>query len=208
MAIPDDYLATSKPEPLEAVAARLRDGDLLLCSARDPFSRLIGWATKSPWTHVALAQRWPQLGRILVFEAVQSLGVRAIPIERFIAESSTGRRPYPGRIVLARHDELYRRCEAGGAALQRLADFSIGRLGDRFAPGEIVKIGVRIVLGRLNFRLPETMGPKDEFICSEYVARCFDAIGIPPPWDGLGFIAPSDFASAPETRAMAEIKTR
>ena len=61
MPISDDVLRTLKPEPLADVQGRVRDGDLLLCSGRDPFSRLIGWATKSPWTHVALAYRWPGL---------------------------------------------------------------------------------------------------------------------------------------------------
>ena len=90
MAIEDSFLHTAKAEPLEAVSRRIRDGDLLLCSAYDPFSKLIGWATKSPWSHVALAYRWPHLGRIMVFEAVQSIGVRTVPIGKFISQSSTG----------------------------------------------------------------------------------------------------------------------
>jgi hypothetical protein len=33
-------------------------------------------------------------------------------------------------------------------------------------------------------------------------------VGIEIPWDGLGFIAPADFARDPKTRAIAQIKTR
>jgi hypothetical protein len=103
MAIADDVLTTLKAEPLAAVHARIRDGDILLCSGHDPFSRLIGWATRSPWTHVALAYRWPDLNRIMVFESVQQFGVRTVTLRRFCSESSTGQKPYPGKIVLARH---------------------------------------------------------------------------------------------------------
>ena len=42
-------------------------------------------------------------------------------------------------------------------------------------------------------------------ICSEFVAKAFDAAGVTIPWDGLGFIAPSDFANAPEVEAIAQV---
>ncbi len=205
MAIDDNVLKTLKPEPLDAVRARIRDGDLLLCSGKDPFSRLIGWATHSPWTHVALACRWPDLRRIVVFEAVQHIGVRAVTIERFISQSSSGVKPYPGKIVLARHDGY---AGKGAAGTRRLADFATDRLGDRFNPGETLKIATRIALGRTGRKMPRFLGPKDEFICSEYVARCLHAAGIEIPWDGRGFIAPADFACDPDIRALAQIKTR
>jgi hypothetical protein len=207
MAIDDDFLRTAKAEPLEAVARRVRDGDLLLCAAHDPFSKLIGWATKSPWSHVAMAYRWPALGRIMVFEAVQTIGVRIVPISRFISQSSTGQKPYPGKIVLARHDDFSEKSAQHGAALGRMVDFAVEHLGDRFAPGEILRIGARICAGRLGMKMPKTLGPRDEFICSEYVAKCFEAIGVEVKWDGLGFIAPADFANDPKTRALAKIKT-
>jgi hypothetical protein len=206
MTIADGYLHTQKAEPLEAVARRIRDGDLLLCSAHDPFSRLIEWATKSPWSHVALAYRWPALGKIMVFEAVQTIGVRTVPIETFLSQTSTGQKPFPGQIVLARHDAFSEMSGRRGAALGRMIDFAIGHLGDRFAPGEIARIGLRICADRLGMKMPRMLGPRDEFICSEYVAKCFEVIGVPVEWDGLGFIAPCDFANDPQTRAIAKFK--
>jgi hypothetical protein len=209
MAIADDVLTSMNPEPLDAVARRVRDGDLLLCSGNDPFSRLIGWATRSPWTHVALAYRWPGIGRVMVFESVQQLGVRAVPLGRFISQSSTGQKPYPGSIVLARHaDYADRAGKHGSAAMKRLADFAVDRFGDRFAGTEILRIAMRICLGRLDRSMPRALGPRDAFICSEYVARCYQAVGIEIPWDGLGFIAPADFARDPKTRAIARFRTR
>lgn len=209
MAIDDKVLKTLKPQPLSVVARRIRDGDILLCSGNDPFSRLIGWATKSPWTHVAVAYRWPALGRIMVFECVQKLGVRAVPLETFISQSSTGKKPYPGKIILARYEGYAEKGgKPGSAAMGRLAEFAVDRFGQPFAPMEIAKIGARICLGSLNRPMPKSLGPKDEFICSEYAARCFKAVGIEIEWDGLGFIAPADFARDPHTRAIAQIKTQ
>ena len=42
MAIEDDVLTRLKPEPLDAIKGRIRDGDILLCSGNDAFSKLIG----------------------------------------------------------------------------------------------------------------------------------------------------------------------
>lgn len=209
MAIDDNILRTLKPEPLSAIAGRIRDGDILLCAGNDPFSKLIGWATRSPWTHVALAYRWPALGRIMVFESVQTLGVRTVPLAKFISQSSTGKKPYPGKIILARHDDYaHKGGKSGSAAMRRLADFAVDRFGQPFAAMEILKIAARICVGSLHRKMPKSLGPKNEFICSEYAAKCFEAVGIEILWDGLGFIAPADFARDPKTRAIAQFKTR
>ncbi|MHB8527998.1 MAG: hypothetical protein ACYC8V_00620 [Caulobacteraceae bacterium] len=207
MAISDDVLTTLAPEPLERISRKVRDGDILLCSAHDPFSRLIGWSTKSPWTHVAFAWRWPGLKRIMAFECVQRIGVRTVPLVRFISQTSSGAHPYPGKIVLARHEDFAER-KKGMKAMTRLADYAADRIGDRFSNGEVVKIATRIIVGRLDRRMPRSLGPDDEFICSEYVARCFEAIGIQIQWDGLGFIAPADFALDPKIAAVARFRTR
>ena len=140
--IEDDVLTKLKQEPLSAIAGRVRDGDLLLCSGNDPFSRLIGWATASPWTHVALAYRWPSLGRIMVFESVQTLGV--LHRCRLAATCSFARskhRPsalHPGFKIILAVD--YRRAawQASGSAAMtaRLADFCrIDRFSDPAAVG-------------------------------------------------------------------------
>jgi hypothetical protein len=208
MAIRDDVLKTMKPQPLERVRRRIRDGDLLLCAGHDPFSRLISWATGSPWSHIAIAYRWPGIGRIMVFESVERIGVRAVPLKTFISQSSSGKKPYPGKILLARHSEMAERLGASGSrAAKAMADKAVDHLGDHFAPAEIAKIGARILLGAANIKMPRRLGPRNEFICSEYVARCMLALDIQIPWDGRGFIAPSDFAASPKVHALAQIKT-
>ncbi len=134
--------------------------------------------------------------------------MRTVPLESFISRSSEGTEPYPGKIVLARHAQMAERLGRSGMTGARLADVAVDRFGYPFAPQEIVKIGLRIVLGAARVRLPKTLGPKNAFICSEYVGKCMEAVGVQIPWDGKGFIAPSDFANCDEVHALAQFKTR
>ena len=97
----------------------------------------------------------------MVFESVQQLGVRTVPLNTFIAQSSTGQKPYPGKIILARHEDYAAKGgDAGSVAAKRMADFAVDRFGDPFAPGEIVKIGMRICMGRLNGKMPKSLGSR------------------------------------------------
>ena len=198
----DDVLRSLKAQPLSEIAPLVKDGDLLLCAAHDPFSRLIGWSTKSPWTHVAVAWRWPGADEILALECVQHIGVRAVTLEKFTTQTSSGTTPYPGKIVLARRSGL-----DGEAQREALIAEGLDHLGDRFDGREIVRIGLRIVAGRLDRKTPRLLLPRTEFICSEYVDVCFKAAGLDFTWDGLGFIAPCDIARDERVEAVARFET-
>jgi hypothetical protein len=205
MAIDPDVLSQLPPRPYAEVRREVRDGDILLCSANDSFSRLIRWSTRSPWSHVALAFQMQEVGRVIVLECVEKLGVRAVPLSSFVARTSNGTEPYPGRILLARHAGMAAKSRA--KPLKKMAEFAFGRLGDRFSHAEVLKIALRIVLSRFDVRLHPSLGPRDEFICSEYVARCLATVGLEFPWDGLGFMAPADIAREPRLEAVAQIRT-
>lgn len=205
MTIPPDILQTLKPQAYADVREQVRDGDILLCSARDPFSRLIRWATKSPWSHVALAFRLPHIDRVIVLECVERLGVRAAPLSSFVTRTSSGTTPYPGQILLVRHAALQQR--SSDAHLKKIYKFALDRCGAKFAGKEILKIGARIIAGRFVKKMPKSLGPDDEYICSEYVARCFEQIGVQISWDQEGFIAPCDFANDAKIQAVAQIRT-
>jgi hypothetical protein len=183
----------------------VRDGDLLLCSANDSFSRLIRWATKSPWSHVAIAYRLEEIDRVIVLECVEKIGVRAVPLSSFISRTSSGEHPYPGRILLARHQGMA--AKSRRKPWRKIAGFTFGRLGDQFSGIEICKIALRIAASRFGRRLHPRLRPRDEFICSEYVARCFKAVGVEIAWDGKGFVAPCDIAADPRVEAVAQVRT-
>lgn len=205
MPIAADALQSLPPRPYSEVRAQVRDGDILMCSADDSFSRLIRWATRSPWSHCALAFRMEEIERVIVLECVEKMGVRAVPLSAFIARTSSGVEPYPGKILLARHRGMA--AKSRRHAIQRMAGFAFDRLGDRFSKAEVGKIALRIALGRFDARLHPSLQAKNEFICSEYVARCLAEVGLEVSWDGLGFIAPADFAADPQIDAVAQIKT-
>ena len=207
MTISDDCLTTLPAEPLSRITRRIRDGDILLCAATDLGSRLISWSTHSTWSHVALAYRWGSLGRVMALESVHTIGVRAVPLATFIKRTSSGVQPYPGKIVLARHMDFQARIKADPDAMRRMGDFAVDRFGDPFAGGEILKIGARVLLGRTGIKTPKRLAAHDEFICSEYVAKCLEKVGIDIPWDGRGFIAPGDFALDPKVKAVARFRT-
>jgi hypothetical protein len=205
MAIDPDVLESLRPQPYAEIRGQVRDGDILLCSATDAFSRLIRWATRSPWSHVAVAYRLEEIDRVIVLECVEKIGVRAVPLSSFISRTSNGKHPYPGKILLARHRAMA--AKSRHKPWRKIATFAFNRLGDKFSPGEIARIGLRIAISRFHRRLHPSLGPKNEFICSEYVARCFKTVGVEIPWDGLGFVAPADIAKDPRVEAVAQIKT-
>ncbi len=152
-----------------------------------------------------MAFRLDEIDRVIVLECVEKIGVRAVAFSSFVRKSPLGREPYPGRILLARHAGMG--AKSRQKPLRRMAEFAFDRLGDRFSQAEMAKIALRIVLGRFNIKLHPSLGPDDEFICSEYVAKTFQKVGIEFPWDGRGFIAPSDIAADPKVTAVAQVQT-
>ncbi len=206
MTVPDDALSTLKPTPYSRVRAEVQDGDLLLCSAHDPMSKVIRWATRTQWSHVAMAFRIQSIDRVMVLESVEHFGVRTVPLSSFIRTTSSGVSPYPGRILLARHEAFH-----GPSATRRMkaaAEFGFSRLGDPFSNREMLKIVLRVLFGRLNRKMPRSLGPHDEFICSEFVARAYAKAGVKIAWDGLGFIGPGDIAADPKVAAVLQVRTR
>jgi len=54
----------------------------------------------------------------------------------------------------------------------------------------------------------EKIEPDREFICSEYVARCYEHVGLDIQWNQLGFVAPSDFAADANFDLVAVLKQK
>ena len=194
MSIPNDVLEAMPPVPFAKLRETLRDGDIVLCQGRDPFSKLIQWSTKSPWSHVGMVFRLDSLDQVIVLEAVEKIGVRAVDLSDFVSRDSGGAHPYPGKILFVRHRDL--KGDVTDPRVVELAKFAFGKLGCKFAPREIAKIAMRIADARLfgNRKTPNFLSSDDEFICSEFVAGAYHQAGLTIPWDGLGFVAPSDIA--------------
>ena len=201
MSLPNTILDHTPLLQFEAVRSVVQTGDLFLCSGQAGMSRLIRFATHSPWSHVAVAVRVESIDRVLVCESVEKIGVRALPLHTFLFGVG-GRKPYPGKVLLARQAELN---AASVPALKAMTDFALDQLGDPFALADIVKIAARILWGATEQPTPAALEAQDEYICSEYVALCFEKAGVKIPWDGRGFIAPCDFAFDPAASAIGQV---
>ncbi len=203
MPVPASALTDLPPLTYAELRAQVRTGDIAICSGTQLFSRAIRWATGSPWSHVALILRVEEIDRVFVLEAVERIGVRMLPLSRFVIEDSARHRPYPGDIVIARHADFGER--ATPAALAKMLLFATDRLGAPFDLRDMTKITLRVLAGRFGIDLPRMLRSTDEFICSEYVACCLAQVGIEVQWDGHGFIGPSDFARDPQIDPVARV---
>ncbi|MBV9576860.1 MAG: hypothetical protein JO149_09575 [Gammaproteobacteria bacterium] len=178
------------------VRQTLRSGDILLCSGNSMFSTLIKEATNSQWSHVAFILRLDVINRIMVLESVESIGVRTIPLSSYACDYNGTGKGYPGRVLLARHQQVH---ESDISKLSRLA---IDLLGYPYHADEIVHIATRLGLATLGFHEhPDSMKQR-AFLCSEYAQVCFESIGIHINYNPAGFIAPADFARDPQVKPL------
>ncbi len=172
--------------------ARLQTGDVLLCSGRGVFSELIQQATDSLWSHVALIVRLDAIDRIMLFESVETFGVRAVPLSRYLTHYAQDR-PYPGGLVVVRHRTFA--SVSSAISVQRMLQFAVDQFGSAYNRQEIVRIAARILGNSLQTPVAHRKETAlKEFICSEYVAACFEQAGVALAAGDRGYVSPADFA--------------
>jgi hypothetical protein len=203
MPIANDIFDTLPSTPYAAARDQICNGDILLCSGTEPFSELIKAATSSLWSHVGFIWRVADVDRILVLESVENAGCRAIALSSKINGVADVHDPYKGRMLIARHAQFASLVDT--AKFTDMTRFAVDRFGAPYAPLEVARIAARIGLGMLKRPMAEPLKPQHEYICSEYAAECYGAIGITIAWNGDGFIAPCDFALDPEVSAVLHI---
>ncbi len=187
---------------------RIKNGDVLLCSGSGIFSTIIQQFTDSIWSHVGFILRLDEIDRIMVLESVENIGVRTVPLSKYLNDYDSKGHPYPGGIAIIRHREFESRVNR--EALKRLSQFAVDLFGYPYDKDEIVKIAARIMASKIPFSddAYERIKQDREFICSEYVYRCYSSIGIEIKWDKRGFIAPSNFAEDDNFELLCVIKKK
>lgn len=181
---------------------QVRSGDILLCAGSSPFSTLIQKATNSVWSHVAFILRVDAIDRIMVLESVESVGVRTIPLSSYVRDYNATSKGYPGRVMLARHNEIKTK------SMAKFSRSAINFLGYPYGTDEIVRIATRISMHALGLHtLEPEHSKKREFICSEYAYACFKSVGVHINPQRAGFITPADFALSPEIKPICFIET-
>lgn len=157
----------------------LRSGDVFFTSGDYLISKAIQKMTDSPWSHVGIIFRLESIDRVLLLESVEDMGVRFAPLSKYLSDYEGGK-PYKGRAVIARCDDVTESTVSG------LATFGIDELTQPYDKDEIAKIMARITLG---------IGKKErdrEYICSELVYECFSHAGKEFAFNPKGFISPED----------------
>lgn len=186
----------------QALRNDIRSGDILLCSGHSVFSTLIQQATHSVWSHVAFILRIDAIGRIMVLESVESIGVRTVPLSAYTRNYNGSGKGYPGRLMLARHQDVK------AENIANLSRSAIDLLGYPYGTEEIVSIASRISMHSLG--MPNQAAepePQRDFICSEYAHVCFKSIGITLEHNAMGFIAPADFANHPRIKPLCYLES-
>jgi cell wall-associated NlpC family hydrolase len=153
--------------PYESVRTDLRSGDLVFCSGSYVFSGLIQGFTRSVWSHVGLLYVDPTLERVFILESETGIGVRLVPVSKYLRDYHGRRRPYRGQVVIARVSP-----DLGDPQVRRAVSYGMDLLSKPYDNGEILRIAMRIL-----FRRGRRVRDR-KFICSELVDECFRVAGV------------------------------
>jgi hypothetical protein len=144
------------------VRDQLRTGDIVFCSGTYLFSKTIQWFTRSVWSHVGIIYRDDHLQRIFILESETAIGVRLVPLSKYLRDYHGRNKPYKGRIVIGRITP-----EPDNDKLKKAISFGMDELTRPYDNWEICRIAIRILFKR---------GRKirdRKYICSELVCEAF-----------------------------------
>ena len=179
--------------PYESVRDVLRTGDLVFCSGSYVFSHAIQRFTRSVWSHVGIVYRDEQLGRIFILESETGIGVRLVPLSKYLRDYHGRRRPYRGEIVLGRVEP-----PVDVSKLHQAVSFGMDLLTKPYDNFEILRIAARIA-----FRVGRRTQDR-KFICSELVDECLRAAGVRFARRD-NYISPDDIWRDPTVRMVSRV---
>ena len=153
--------------PYEKIRDYVRTGDIFFSSGSYAFSGVIQKLTKSTWSHVAVIYKDEELRRVLVLEAEPSIGIRLIPLSKYLHDYKGKKRPYKGQVVLAKLN-----INVPKENLNKGISFGLDELTRPYDNFEIVRIMMRIL-----FHISKRERNRN-YICSELVRDIFAKGGI------------------------------
>lgn len=175
----------------------IHNGDLLFCSGDYVLSRIIRWSTSSPFSHVAFLAIWE--GEIMVFEAVESDGIRVVPLKHYISNYENREKSYRGSICIGRLNPFI-----PSLIFQQICKEAKRLLNARYDFVDLLRIFLRLVL-----RIPLVRREDKSFLCSEFVERCF-AVGFGKPYffcqDVKEFVSPATIAGDSRLQMLFRIQ--
>lgn len=153
--------------PYEKIRDQLKTGHIFFSSGSYTFSGIIQRLTKSAWSHVAIVYKDEELGRVLILEAEPKIGIRLIPLSKYLHDYKGTKRPYKGQVVLVKLN-----FELEKEKLNKAISFGLDELTRPYDNWEIIRIMTRILL-----RIGKREKNKN-YICSELVRDAFAKAGV------------------------------
>jgi hypothetical protein len=148
--------------PYEKIRDNLKTGDIFFSSGSYAFSGIIQSLTKSTWSHVAVVYKDEELGRVLVLEAEPYVGIRLIPLSKYLKDYKGKKRPYKGQIAIA-----HLNIDVPKENLNNGICFGLDELTRPYDNFEIIRIMIRIL-----FHISKREKNRN-YICSELVRDIF-----------------------------------
>ncbi len=153
--------------PYEKIRDYLKTGHIFFSSGSYTFSGIIQRLTKSVWSHVAIIYKDEELNRVMVLEAEPYVGIRLIPLSKYMRDYKGKKRCYKGQIVIAKLN-----FEMEKPKLNKAISFGLDELTRPYDNWEIMRIMTRII-----FRIGKREKNKN-YICSELVRDAFARAGV------------------------------
>lgn len=151
----------------EKIRDHLKTGHIFFSSGSYTFSGIIQRLTKSVWSHVAIIYKDEELGRVMVMEAEPYVGIRLMPLSKYLYDYKGKKRPYKGQIVLAKLN-----FDLEKEKMNKAISFGLDELTRPYDNKEIIRIMMRILF---------KIGKKEKnrnYICSELVRDAFAKAGV------------------------------
>jgi len=153
--------------PYEKVREYIKTGYVFFSSGSYAFSGVIQKLTKSVWSHVAIIYKDEELGRVLILEAEPYVGIRLIPLSKYLKDYKGTKRPYRGEVVLAKLN-----FDLDKEHLDKAVSFGLDELTRPYDNWEIIRI-----MSRILFKIGKREKNRN-YICSELVRDCFSKAGV------------------------------
>jgi len=153
--------------PYEKIRDIIKTGHIFFSSGSYTFSGIIQRLTKSAWSHVAIVYKDEELCRVMILEAEPKIGIRLIPLSKYLRDYKGTKRPYKGQIVLAQLN-----FDLEHEKLNKAISFGLDELTRPYDNWEIIRIMTRIL-----FRIGKKEKNKN-YICSELVRDAFAKAGV------------------------------
>jgi hypothetical protein len=153
--------------PYEKIRDHLKTGHIFFSSGSYTFSGIIQRLTKSVWSHVAIIYKDEELKRVMVLEAEPNIGIRLIPVSKYLLDYKGTKRPYKGQVVMAKLN-----FDLEKENLNKGISFGLDELTRPYDNWEIIRIMLRILFKR---------GKREKnrnYICSELVRDAFAKAGV------------------------------